>query len=181
MRVAARPVGSVPGGLCLGPRRLQARLGGRGSGPGGRVPRPGDTSPGSLPSPAGSASPASSGAAPRRLRCPQLCRVRLRRPLTGFRDPCSLIWRRSRLRGSAASSAARAPAAGHAPAPARCVLEPRPCHAHHTGCACAPRASREAELEPRFESTQEARRPALPRATAAGRGPGAPRNVGCVF
>lgn len=94
----------------------------------GAGPQTRDTSPGSLPSPAGSAGPASSGAAPRRRRCPQLCRVRIRRPLTGFRDPCSLIWRRSRLRGlRRPPPPPRAlPRPGHAPALARCVLPPRP-------------------------------------------------------
>lgn len=89
-------------GLWVGPRRRPARLGGRGSGPGG-----------------GGGSPDSGNltwlapvtrwlrrprlfrrrAAPRRLHCPQPRWVRLRPPLTGSPVPRSLIWRLSQIRG----------------------------------------------------------------------------------
>lgn len=103
--VAVRDVGSGTSGLVRTASRTGSGVAARARGAGLQTPA---TSPGSLPSPAGSSGPASSGAALHRLRFPQLRRVRPRLPLTGFRDPRSLIWRRSRLRGLRRSPPSRA-------------------------------------------------------------------------
>lgn len=146
--VASRHGDSILGGsgLVRAAARPGSGVAARARGAGPQIPA---TLPGSLPSPAGSAAPPLP--APRRAAPPPLSAAppgRLRPPLTGFPDPRSLIWRRSRLRGLP-----RPPQPRALPRPATPPRRRGACCRHAPprlrgtpiarGCACAHWASRE--------------------------------------